>query len=192
LTFIEKSARIYTMEGIKKTNTNPQVIYSWKAPLRAYKKRSKHVLRFYLALALLLSLIVFFFGDRVLLIPILSLLFLFYVLTITPPPETENKITRFGIEAAGATLRWENLSHFYFKKRFGFVIITIVGVAPSFRHAYMVVPNEEIKNRVFKILTEHIVFQEKPHKEITEKLVDILTKLIPEETSSSKPQQASL
>ena len=102
------------------------------------------------------------------------------------------KITRFGIEAAGATLRWENLSHFYFKKRFGFVIITIVGVAPSFRHAYMVVPNEEIKNRVFKILTEHIVFQEKPHKEITEKLVDILTKLIPEETSSSKPQQASL
>ena len=180
------------MDEINKSNANPQVIYSWKAPLRPYKKRSKHVLRFFLATALLLSLIIFFFGDRVLLIPIWSLLFLFYVLTITPPPETENKITRFGIETAGATLRWENLSHFYFKKRFGFIIITIIGTAPYFRHVYVVVPSEEIKNRVFSLLTEHIVFQEKPHKEITEKMVDILCKLIPEETSSSKPKQASL
>ena len=32
-----------------------------------------------------------------LLVPILTLLFLFYVLTITPPPEIENIITTFGI-----------------------------------------------------------------------------------------------
>ena len=64
---------------------NSQRLFSWKAPLRAYKKRSKNILGFYLALSLLISLIVFFFGDRILLIPILTLLFLFYVLTITPP-----------------------------------------------------------------------------------------------------------
>src|SRR4051812_47741995 len=98
---------------------NPQTLLAWKAPLRAYKKRSKSVIRFYLALAFLLSLIVFFLGDKILLIPIWTVLFLIYVLTITPSPEVENKVTRFGIENAGVTLRWEVLSHFYFAKRFG-------------------------------------------------------------------------
>src|SRR3989338_2648125 len=83
------------------SSLNPQVLYSWKAPLRAYKKRGKKVLRFYLAVALLLTAIIFFLGDQILIIPIWAVLFLFYVLTITPPPEVENRITKFGIETAG-------------------------------------------------------------------------------------------
>ncbi|MGB9883678.1 MAG: hypothetical protein ACPLRN_04185, partial [Microgenomates group bacterium] len=62
---------------------NPQVVFSWKAPLRPYKKKSALILRFYIAIALLLSLIFFFFGDKILLIPVWAILFLFYVLTIT-------------------------------------------------------------------------------------------------------------
>ncbi len=191
---------------------NPQVIFSWKAPLRPYKKRSRLILRFYLAVALLLSLIVFFFGDRILLIPIWALLFLFYVLTITPPPEVENKITKFGIETAGVTLRWESLSHYYFTMRFGFHVLTIVGHAPYYYHVYMVVPNEEIKKSLMIILSEHLVYQEKPQRSLTDKMVDWLSKLIPDEeselsqkevehpeepttstqVSASKPQPASL
>lgn len=195
---------------------NPQTVFSWKAPLRPYKKRSKLVLRFYLAVALLLSLIVFFFGDKILLIPIWAVLFLFYVLTITPPPEVENKISKFGLETAGITLRWETLSHFYFTSRFGFCILTVVSHAPYFYHAYLVVPNEDIKKSLMIILSEHLVFQEKPQRSLTDKMIDWFAKLIPDEeaefphkeakrseekttstpanrpTSSSKPQPASL
>jgi len=180
-------------------DNNPQIVFSWKAPLRPYKKRSKIILRFYLAVALLLSLIVFFFGDRILLIPIWAILFLFYVLTITPPPEVENKITRFGIESAGITLRWETLSHFYFSERFGFHVLTVVGHSPYFFHVYLVAPNEEIKKRVTIILSEHLIYQEKPQKNITDKMIDFLVKLIPDDqeepdhpTSSSTTQAASL
>lgn len=159
-----------------------------------------------------MSLIVFFFGDRILLIPIWALLFLFYVLTITPPPEVENKITKFGIETAGVTLRWESLSHYYFTMRFGFHVLTIVGHAPYYYHVYMVVPNEEIKKSLMIILSEHLVYQEKPQRSLTDKMVDWLSKLIPDEeselsqkevehpeepttstqVSASKPQPASL
>lgn len=166
---------------------NPQVIFFWKAPLRPYKKRSRQILRFYIAVTLLLCLIIFFFGDKILLIPICALLFLFYVLTITPPPEVENKITKFGIEAAGVTLRWEALSHFYFTKRFGFDVLTIVGRGPYFYHAYLVTPNEEIKKHLMTILSEHLVFQEKPQRGITDKMIDILSKLIPDEQDEEKP-----
>ncbi len=160
---------------------NPQVLFDWKAPLRPYKKRSAIIVRFYVAVALLLSAIMFFFGDKILLIPIWSLVFLFYVLTITPPPEVENKITAFGIEAAGVTLRWESLSHFYFGKRFGFNTLTVVSRAPYFYHAYMVIPKDEDKQIVLTILSAHIMYQEKPQKTLTDKLLDALSAIIPDD-----------
>ncbi len=171
---------------------NPQVIFSWKAPLRPYKKRSALIIRFYLAVALLLSVIVFFFGDKILIIPIWSVLFLFYVFTITPPPEVENKISKFGIETAGLTLRWETLSHFYFSKRFGFYTLTVVGRPPFSYRVYLVVPNKEIKKQLIQILSENLIFQEKPIKTFTDKLSDWLLNLIPdeEETPTAIPPAA--
>lgn len=174
------------MQGEDKA-ANPQLIYFWKAPLRAYKKRSGTILRFYLALSLLLSLIVFFFGDRVLLIPILTLLFLFYVLTITPPPEVENIVTTFGIETAGISLRWEFLSHFYYSKRFHFTILTLVSHAPYYYHVFLVIPDEETKKRITEILSHHLMYVEKPQRNFTDKLISWLSNLVPddEEVSSS-------
>ena len=181
---------------------NPQVLFSWKAPLRPYKKQSKLILRFYLALALLLSLIVFFFGDKILLLPIWAILFLFYTLTITPPPEVENKITTFGIESAGVIASWKNLSHFYFGQRFGFDTLTIVSQPPFFYHLYLTLPNKEVKQKVFNLLVQHLIFQEKPHKTITDKIADFFLSLLPEDkneiitpakdvsSASPKPQPA--
>lgn len=179
---------------------NPQLIYSWKAPLRAYKRRSDSILRFYIALALLLSLIVFFFGDRVLLVPILTLLFLFYVLTITPPPEVDNLITTFGIETAGITLRWEFLSHFYYTQKFHFNVLTLVSNAPYYYHAYLIVPDEKIKIQINSILSKHVMYVEKPQRNFTDKIVDWLSNLMPDDegweqehsSSARTPIQTSL
>ena len=167
---------------------NTQVIFSWKAPLRPYKKRPGSVLRFYLAVAFLLSLIIYFFGDMILLIPIWSVLFLFYALTISPPPEIENKITKFGLETAGITFRWESLSHFYFTRRFGFHMVTIISHAPYFFHVYLVVPNEDVKKNLMLIFSEHLVYQEKPQKTFTDKVVDWFTKLIPDDEDLKHPK----
>jgi len=167
-------------------NDNPQIIYAWKSPLRPYKKRGGMILRFYLALALLISLIVFFFGDRILLIPIWALLFLFYVLTITPPPEVENRITKFGIETTGITLRWESLSHFFFTQRFGFNVLTLVGQPPYYYHVYLVLKDEEMKKKMIELLSEHLIYQERPHKNLTDKIVDWFSKLIPDENEDFK------
>jgi len=170
-------------------NENPQIIFSWRSPLRPYKKRSSVILRFYLAVALLLSAIMFFFGDKILLIPIWALVFLFYVLTITPPPNVDNKITTFGIDASGITLRWEALSHFYFGKRFGFYTLTVVSQAPYYYHIYLVVPNEEIKNKLINILSNHLIYQEGPQKNFTDKAVDWLSNLIPDEEDVKTTQE---
>lgn len=175
---------------------NPQILLSWKAPMRPYKKQGKNVLRFYLALTLLLSLIIFFFGDKILLVPIWAILFLFYTLTITPPPDVENKITKFGVETAGITLRWEVLSHFYFSQRFGFDILTMVTHGPYYLHSYLIVPSPEIRRRVIVILSEHILYQDKPERTFSDRAVDWLSHLLPdddeEETQKPVPQSLSL
>jgi hypothetical protein len=169
-------------------NENPQIIFSWRAPLRPYKKQSSIILRFYLTVALLLSLIVFFFGDKILIIPIWALVFIFYVLTITPPPDVENKITTFGIDASGVTLRWEMLSHFYFGKRFGFNTLTVVSQSPYFYHLYLVVPTEEMKKKLIDILSAHLLYQETPHKTITDKMLDWVSVLVPDEEEAVKQE----
>jgi len=168
-------------EWYKTMENNPQLLFSWKAPLRAYKKRGGKILRFYIALSLLLSLIVFFFGDRILIILIVTLFFLFYVLTITPPPDVENKITTFGVDSAGVSVRWEALSHFYFTKKFGVDILTIVSHGPYYYHMFFVVPTIEIKKKSVELLSQHLMFQEKPQRSFTDKMVDWFSNLIPDD-----------
>jgi len=163
---------------------HPQEVFSWIAPVRPYKKQSAGVLRFYLAVTLLLTLLVFFFGDRILILPIWSTLFVIYVLTVTPPLVAENRITKFGIDIAGKTYRWENLSHFYFVKRFDYDVLTIMSQQQSGVHLYLVVPDEKIKSALMHILGEHLVYLKEPIHTTTDKMASWLTSLMPAEEAS--------
>lgn len=159
---------------------NPQIIYLWKAPLRPYKKQGVGVIRFYVALALLLSLISFFFGEPLLVFPIAAITFLFYILTTTPSPLTEHKLTRFGIETTGVTFRWDLLSHFYFTKKFDYHILVVVSNAPFFYHLYLVIRDEKTKNDLICLLSDYLVYQEHPQKTFSDKMTEWLTRLMPD------------
>lgn len=174
--------------------TNPQVIFSWEAPMRAYKKRSAGVLRFYAAVAVLLSIIAIFFREYVLIIPIWSVLFLIYVLTITPPPSIRNVFSKFGIETAGALYKWENLAQFYFIKKFDYNILVITIDSEEAPPLYLVLPDGNTKRKVFEILTDKLLYVEHPDMTMTDKFATWLTTLMPEEENpapSEAPEERS-
>lgn len=164
---------------------NPQVIFSWEAPMRAYKKRSAGVLRFYAAVAVLLSIIAIFFREFVLIIPIWSVVFLIYVLTITPPPSIRNVFSKFGIETAGSLYNWKDLSQFYFIKKFDYNILVITIQNNQIPPLYLVLPNTKTKNRVFEILTEKLLYIEHPDMTLTDRFATWLTTLMPEEENQA-------
>lgn len=168
---------------------DPQTLLKWSAPLRAYKKRKAGVMRFYIALSLVLSALVFLFGDKILILLIWAVMFLFYILTITPPPIIENKITKFGIDTNGNTIRWDFLSHFYFIRKFDYTVLVVVSVAPYYYHMYLVLPNDEAKTRVIQILSEHVVYQENPRKTSMDKIVEWFGKLMPDFEENENTQQ---
>ena len=79
------------------------------------------------------------------------------------------------------------MSHFYFGERFGFTTLTIVSRAPYFYHLYLVVPDPQTKQSLIKILSEHLIYKERPHKSFTDKLVDWLSSLIPDDEEVGRP-----
>ncbi|MBI1862589.1 hypothetical protein HYS00_00545 [Candidatus Microgenomates bacterium] len=164
-----------------KEHANPQIKFVWDAPLRPYIKRSSEVLRFYLAVTLICSSIVILLGDPILLLPLWALLFIFYIFTVTPPEIITNKITQFGVETVGATYRWEVLSYFYFTERFGYDQLVMVSHAPEFHHIYLVVPSEKVKSELVRLLSQHLVYQERPARTITDRLIEWFSKLVPRE-----------
>src|SRR3989338_992249 len=166
--------------AVERLAINPQTIYSWKAPLRAYKRKPAGVLRFYAAIAFLLSLIVFFFGDKILILPIWATVFLVYVLTITPPPIVENKITKFGIETIGNAYKWDQLSHYYFVRKFDYHVLVIVSIPPQYSHIYLVITKDDVKEKVLHLLAEHLVYLEKPQRTATDKMIEWLSQLMPD------------
>lgn len=174
---------------------NPQIVYSWDAPVRAYKRKPAGVIRFYIAVALLLSLLVVFFKEYILVIPIWSVLFLAYVLTITPPHITRHDITKFGIRTNGKTYLWEELSHFYFIRKFDYAILVLFDRNLYHAPSYLVLPDKATHAKVFEILSNHIIYVEKPQKTLTDRMAEWLTTLMPEEESpvaSSTPQERPL
>lgn len=163
-----------------------QTLYSWRAPLRPYKKRSVVLLRFFLALALLISAVVFFFGDMVTILPVWALLFLFYIFAVTPPPIIENRITTFGVESSGVTLRWDALSHYYYMERLGFTILVLITHGPYFGHSYLVVTSEQMRKELDAILSKHLMVVSTPPPSFTDKLIKLFSNLVPEEESPAQ------
>jgi hypothetical protein len=168
------------------SSDNPQELYSWEAPLRAYKRKPAGVLRFYIAVAVLLSIITYFFREYILIIPIWATVFLVYVLTITPPPKVRNAVMKFGIFAVNNTYPWETLSHFYFIKKFDYNILVVLRKAPGMHPLYLVMPDKKTKAALLELLSDYLIYQEEPKKTLTDKLAEWLTTLMPEEESRAE------
>jgi hypothetical protein len=161
--------------------SHEQTILMWSAPLRPFKKRSFVLIRFFFAIALILSAIVFFVGDLITILPIWAILFLFYIFAITPPPIVENRVTALGIETGGGiVLRWNALSYYYFTERLGYTICVVVGHSPYNTHTYLVVDTSETRTALDRVLAEHLMRVSKPPKTFVDKAVSVFSSLVPE------------
>lgn len=159
---------------------NPQLLYEWSAPARAYKKNTGGILRFYIAVALLLAIIVFLWGDRFLLLPIFAVLFIFYVLTTTPPKEVQYKLTKFGVFIGDTFYKWEDLTHFSITKQFDMPQVVLTAHIPFEFHTRLTVVDETSLSQLVAILSEHLIYQEKTQNSISEKLLEYFSKLMPQ------------
>jgi hypothetical protein len=92
-------------------------LVSWKAVSRPFKKRDKQYFVTVFAVVGIVSLVVFLAEGLMPVVLIISLVFLYYIMSTVAPEEVEYKITNKGVKIADKLIEWQLFIRFWFGKR---------------------------------------------------------------------------
>jgi hypothetical protein len=132
----------------------------WTAPSRPFKRRDRQFYVTTFAIAGIVSLILFFAEGFMPVLLIISLVFLYYVLSTVEPEKIEYKITSKGIKIAGKGTDWQVLNRYWFGKRFDSDLMVIDTVLIPGRIELVI--NPEIKDKLKKEVSAYIPYEEVP------------------------------
>ncbi len=158
-----------------------EVYLAWVSPSRLFKKRDREFFVNILAIVFLLSVILVFVREFVLIATVLSIVFLIYVLSTVPPEDVKHRVTSLGIESAGHFYRWEEFADFWFDEQWG---QNMVVLRPFISPRIIVLLGDQKKDKVRELVARHIPFREEPDRS----WVDNAARWISEKIPLEKPQ----
>lgn len=148
----------------------------WTAPSRPFKRRDRQFFVTTFAMAGVVSLVLFLAEGIMPVLLIISLVFLYYILSTVEPESIEYKLTSKGIKIAGKLTSWSVMNSFWFGKKFDSELLNIDTVVIPGR--IEIVINPEIKEQLKKELLVYI--DEEDHKESgMDKFVSFVSSKIP-------------
>lgn len=153
-----------------------EVYLAWRSPSRLFKRRDKEYFTNIGAIVFLLSVILIFAREYVLVAVVLAIVFLIYVLSTVPPEDVDHRITNLGIDSAGTYYRWETLGDFWFEEQWSQQILVL---RPLVGARAIVLIRKEDKDRVRELLAKHIPFREKPQKTWVDNAANWISEKIP-------------
>jgi len=153
--------------------TPERELVSWNALSRPFKKRTREYWVTVVAIASLLSFIMFLAEGVMPVILIISVIFLFYVLSTVEPHEISYKITNKGVKIADALTEWEKFTQYWFSERMGERILNFALVSFPGR-LELVVHDQDVEN-LRRVLGKYLP-EEMPPKTSLEKASDIVSR----------------
>ena len=96
-----------------------KTLISWTSPGRPFRKRSRQYYLTSILITFLVEVILFLFGEYVLMLVVISLVFVAFTLATVPPRNFNYRISSEGITIEDHFFLWQELYDFYFKKREG-------------------------------------------------------------------------
>lgn len=157
------------MEAAQSTlNQEPQAVVvkreperdliTWTAPSRPFKRRDRQFYVTTFAIAGIVGLILFLAEGIMPVILIVSLVFLYYVLSTVPPEDIEYKVTNKGIKIAGKLTSWQLMVRFWFAKRLDSEVLEIETAHIPGRIGIVI--NPELKEDIKKEISAYIPYEE--------------------------------
>lgn len=164
-----------------KEEKREEVYLEWASPSRLFKKRDREYFTNIAAIVFLLSVILVFAREFVLIATVLSVVFLIYVLSTVPPEEVKHKITNLGIESAGQFFRWEQMHEFWYEEQWGQTLLVLrLHVGPR----VIVLLGSQNREHIREFIAKHIPFREQPQHTWVDNAARWLTNKIPLEKPS--------
>ncbi len=149
----------------------------WIAPSRPFKRRDKQFYVTTISIAGMVCLILFLAEGAMPVILIISLIFLYYVMSTVPPEDIEYKITNKGIKVAGRLTEWQFFGRFWFGKRFDTELLILETRLIPNRMEIVIKP--ELKSDIENNLKEYLVHEEISPSSL-DKAIDWFSKKLPQ------------
>ncbi|WKZ25386.1 MAG: hypothetical protein QY322_03275 [bacterium] len=151
-------------------------LFTWVAPARPFKRRDRHFYVTTISIAAMVCLILFLAEGAMPVILIISLIFLYYVMSTVPPDNIEYRITNKGIKVGDRRVDWQFLGRFWFGKRYDSELLILETSFIPNRMELVITP--ESKEQIIKTLSEYLV-QEEVSPSRLDKAIDWFSKKLP-------------
>jgi hypothetical protein len=148
----------------KRENPNKKipekVLFNWEAPARPFKTRGREYWVSIISIAAVLGFIFFIIEGIMPVILIISLVFLFYVLSTVKPEDINYKLTNKGVKIEEKLTRWRNINRFWFGKRFDSSLLVLeIFTLPG---RLELVINENDRKTIEEKLSEYVEHEQSP------------------------------
>lgn len=135
-------------------------LVSWIAPARPFKRRNREFFVTVGVMAFVVALVLFAVEGVLPVILVISLVFLFYVMSTVEPENIEYKITSLGVKIANKRTDWELMRRFWFTKRLDSELLVIETANLAGRLECVIKP--EMKEELKKAISDYLLYEELP------------------------------
>lgn len=135
-------------------------LLTWTAPARPFKRRDREFYLTLIAIAGIIGLVLFLIEGFMPVILIVSLVFLFYVLSTVEPENIEYKITNKGIKIVDKRTDWGLMNRFWFSRRLDNELLIVETLGLPGRMELVINPGD--KEEIRKALSAYLIEEEAP------------------------------
>lgn len=135
-------------------------LVTWKAPARPFKRRDRQFYVTTFAIAGIVSLVLFLAEGIMPVLLIISLIFLYYVMSTVEPEAVSYKATSKGIKIEGRLTEWHYMRRFWFTKRFDSQLVVFETYTIPGRLEVVVDP--DVKEKLKREISAYIPYEEVP------------------------------
>lgn len=164
-----------------------RVLFSWNNSSRPFKKRDREFWITILAIAGIFGTLLFVIEGAMPVILIISLIFLYFVLSTVEPEQVEYSITTKGVKIADKTTGWDFLIKYWFTEKLGSELL--IFEMAIFPERLELVINPKDKEKIKKELNKY-VFEEEAPPSTLDKIANWFARRLPggNQQSSTTPK----
>lgn len=158
-------------------NKNKEVFFQWEASSRYFEKKPKSYFRAIIVLSILISLILFFIKEPILIGLVWVIFFVVYAKATVPPLTVRYSLDKFGFGYIGGYLSYPQIILFSVENKSNGSFLRII-TNEAGREVNIGLPqNSQKQTEIIGFLKNKVPFVEKLPKTETEKIADYLIKI---------------
>lgn len=155
-------------------------LYAWQAPARLFKKRNREFYSTVAAIIFLVSVILLFAKEFLLIAVILALGFVSYMLSSVEPEEVDHRLTNKGVRTSGKLYRWQQLGRFWWEDKWNQQVMH-VELPFQFPGELILLLGKGDKEAIEEIASQYLI-NEKPESTWVERAAQWLQEKVPLES----------